>query len=102
MTLKTDILADNAVFFNSDEFGETVSLNGSGVVAVPGDPTPEESAGGLVDVIDVEFKAADYATISYRTDTVVIGGITWSYPKLMHQDDYTKTVRFRRNVRPRA
>jgi hypothetical protein len=99
MTLKTQIASDLSVFFNTDEFGETVTLNGSSVVAVPGDPTPDESADGMVDILDIEFKASDYATITYRTDTVVVDGVTWSYPKLIRQDDYTKLVRFRHNAR---
>lgn len=102
MTLKTQISADSAVFFNSDEFGQTVTLNSASVVAVPGEPMPEESAAGLVDVLDIEFKASNYATINYRSDTVIVSGVTWAYPKLVHQDDYTKLVRFRRNIRPRA
>lgn len=102
MSLQDQIAIDNdAVFFNSSEFGKTASLNGSSVVVIVHEVEQDESGPGAVELIKVEFQNSDYSTITYRTDTLIIDGETWSYPKLISKDPYssTKIVQFRRNER---
>jgi hypothetical protein len=84
------------------EFADTVALNGTDVNVQVLEHGTEEAADGKADYVDVEFLASDYPTITYRTDTVVWGGLTFRYPKKSRDDGRTRVVRFRRNVRPRA
>lgn len=83
-------------------FADTVTLNGGDVSAQVLEHSTEEAADGMADFIDVEFQSSDYASLSYRSDTLVWGGLTFRYPKKIRDDGRTKVVRFRRNVRPRA
>lgn len=94
---------DNAmdVWFG-DDFADAVVLNSVAVNAQVIEQGVDESSNGMAGYIDVDFKLTDYGTIAYRTDTLVYGGLTWRYPKKRAADADTVTVRFSRNVRPRA
>jgi len=100
MTLKNQLSSDLPVFFNIDDFGETVSYNSVDIEAVV-DHGFEEDANSLFDFVDIEVKASDVATVTYRTDTLVYGGLTWRYPKIVSQDVHTKKIRFIRNQKPK-
>lgn len=100
MTLAEQIASDASTFFNEDEHAEAATLNGSPVTVVVEDEGTAEENNGKFEFVDVCFQAGDYATITHRTDTLVLRSVTWRYPLLQAADVYTKTVRFRDGARP--
>lgn len=103
MTLKTDIADDlGEHHFNTDEFAQTVTYNGSGIPGVVAGSGTEEDANSVYDYLEIELRVSDITTITYRTDTLIYDGDTWRYPKIMEQDAYTLKVRWIRSQRPKA
>lgn len=83
-------------------FADTVTLNGAATAALVYEQSDEERPDGLVAVIDIEFKLADYASVNYATDTAIVFGVTWRYPRQIWADGFTRMVRFAANARARA
>ena len=101
MTLKSQLGSDLSIFFDTDDFAETVAYNSVDIPAIV-DQGAEEDANSLFDFIDIEVQGSDVAAVAYRTDTLVYDGLTWRYPKIISQDAHTKKIRFIRNQRPKA
>ena len=103
MTLQEQITSDLAVFFDTDEFAETVSYNGSDIPAIIEYGGP--GAGGPAKTAVIEVKVSDVANPSYR-DTVVISGDTWHVYRIQSQgvyikgDNYTWQIPIKRDSRP--
>jgi hypothetical protein len=99
-TLKSVMANDIDVFFNSDELAESATLNGVGVDVIVVDGGIENDTRSISDTVTVMFQAADYETVVYKTDTLVIYGQTWRYPKVQSFDGDVKVVLFRSSERP--
>lgn len=88
--------------FNTDEFARTVTYNAADIEAdVIGSGT-EEDATSVFDYLEIMVLNSDVAAVTYRTDTLVYGGLTWRYPKVIGLDANTIKIRFIRNQRPKA
>lgn len=74
MTLKTDMLADMSVFFNTDEFADDATYNGSGITAVLCSDSDGADSIGTTAMLFV--KKSDVLAPAYG-DTIVISGNTW-------------------------
>lgn len=106
MTLKTpaeQAVTDLAVLFSTDLPGvPTVSYNGSDIAVIDEGSGTEEDGNSVFDFMDVRVQSSDVPTVTYRTDTLVHGGLTWRYPKVIGLDVYTTKIRWIRNQRPKA
>lgn len=106
MTLKTpaeQAVTDLAVLFSADLPGvPTVTYNGSDIAVIDEGSGTEEDGNSVFDFLDVRVKASDVPTVTYRTDTLVYGGLIWRYPKVIGLDANTIKIRFIRNQRPKA
>lgn len=100
MTLADQFSSDMSVFFNTDDFAETVTYNGSDIDVIVVDTGTGEDANSVFDFLDIEVQVSDMPTVTYRTDTVVYGGLTYKYPKITAANAHTVTVRYIRNQRP--
>ena len=78
--------SDLSTFFNTDEFAETVSYNGSDISGVVdfGEDLNEQSD-GLQAVATLYIKKSDVADPNYR-DTVVIDSVTWRVSRVSEGD----------------
>ena len=74
MTLKTDMLTDTSVFFNTDEFADSANYNGSGIAVVL--CADSDGADSIGTTAMLYVKKSDVAAPAYG-DTVVLGGNTW-------------------------
>jgi len=101
MTLKSQLSSDLSIFFDTDDFAETVTYNSVDIPAIV-DCGSDEDANSIFDFMDIEVQTLDVAVVTYRTDTLVYDGLTWRYPKIISQDAQTKKIRFIRNQRPRV
>lgn len=110
MSLADDIAADlTAHHFNTDEFAESVTYNGTTIAAVVEygeDPaTPKSYAGAgarsQVERADLWVKVADVARPAYR-DTVVIGGRTWYVRGVLSGDGFVWRIHIETNERVSA
>jgi anti-sigma factor ChrR (cupin superfamily) len=87
MTFKTDKTADLSVFFNTDEFAESVTYKGAAIDAIVTygqDPNAAGSSRRAEATLMV--KQSDVAAPAYR-DTVVIGTTTWYVQNVQQGDD---------------
>lgn len=103
MTLKTSIAADmENVFFNTDEFAESVTYNGT--ANVPAlvkylEDLDDGRSGIRVARAEIFVRSSDVQTPSYR-DTVVIGSRTWRVARIEEGDGNTWTLGLERDERP--
>ena len=103
MTLKTQIAADLATFFNSDDFAESVVYNGTTVAAVVSyGQLMSADAGAPKAVKTLWVKGSDIAAPAYR-DTVVIGSDTWyvGSEELFRTDGYVWELPLYHDERPK-
>ena len=100
MTLKTQMTSDLSTFFNTDEFAETVSYNGSDISGVVdfGEDLNEQSD-GLQAVATLYIKKSDVADPNYR-DTVVIDSVTWRVSRVSEGDGAVWKLGLTRDERP--
>ena len=100
MTLSEQLLSDLPVFFNTDEFSQTVTYAGSSIDAVVSfnknldDAGQSPMATGLIRV-----KASDVANPDYR-DAVIISGVTWRVRRIESGDGNTWQLEVYRDERP--
>ena len=85
-----------------DDFADQVTQNSVPVNAHVIEQGQDSDENSIFDFIEVEFQSSGYASIAYRSDTLVYDSITWRYPRLVSVDGTrTKTVRFVNNQRPK-
>ena len=100
MTFKDDRAADQSVFFNTDEFAETVTYQGSAITAlVSYGQDPKRDANSHRAEAQLLVKASDVAAPAYR-DTVGIGSDTWYVLRKEKADDDTWLLTLYRDERP--
>lgn len=75
MTLKTQMTTDLAVFFNDDEFAETVTYNGTDITAIV-EYGAGRDTGAVARLATLFVKKSDVTLPAYR-DTIIIGSDTW-------------------------
>lgn len=99
MTLKTDMTDDLDVFFDTDEFAETITYNSTSISAVVeyGEKFDERS-GLVVATAEIEVKVSDVADPA-DDDTAVIGSNTWYYDRILSGDGYVWKLQFVRDRR---
>lgn len=103
MSVFDDISAQAAaVWFDSDILGEAATLNGESVTVCILAQGREEDENSIFDYLDVALQSADYATVTYRTDTLVHDATTWRYPQVKEVDAVGLTVRWIANQKPRV
>ena len=102
MTFKTQMTSDLSVFFDSDEFAETVTYNGESIEAVIdyGEDLDRIEAGDAVAAMaTIYVEVSDVADPDYR-DTVVIGSDTWRVRNIVKGDGYVWKLDIKRDERP--
>jgi hypothetical protein len=90
-----------AVWFDSDILAEAATLNGGAVTVCVLEQGREEDDNSIFDFLAVALQLSDYATCTYRTDTLVYGSVTWRYPQIRQVDGVSNTVRWISNQKPR-
>lgn len=102
MSLFDDISAQAAAaWFDSDIMAVAATLNGGAVSVCILEHGREEDENSVFDFLDVAHQAADYSTVTYRTDTLVYDGVTWRYPRIMAANSVGLDVRWISNQKPR-
>ena len=87
MTLKTQITADQSVFFDTDSVAETVTYNDTPISAdFTYGADPQRDAGSQKAKGVLVVKKTDVAAPAYP-DTVVIGSTTWYVLNIAKGDD---------------
>jgi len=104
MTLKDQMTADMATFFNADEFAETIVYAGASIAAIVDIGVSNESgtefgSDGRSDRAQIIVKADDVAAPK-TGDVVVIRGETWRVAQLVSSDGYTHTLSLTGRSRP--
>lgn len=100
MTFKTQLSADLPMFFNTDEHAESVTYNGSSIVAIVDyEEDLDERPGGRFVGATMRVKASDVAAPAYR-DVVVIGSETWQVQSVESGDGYVWVLKLEREHRP--
>ena len=104
MTLKDQMTADMATFFNADEFAETIVYAGASIVAIVDIGVSNESgtefgSDGRSDRGQVIVKASDVAAPK-TGDVIVMRGETWRVAQLVSSDGYTHTLSLTGRSRP--
>jgi len=104
MTLKTAMASDLGLFFNTDDFAETVTYAGSDIIAIPDyDEAKKTIAGktpmeGVGDYAFLAVKQSDVATPAYR-DSVIINTITWRVAKIDSGDGFVWNLIIKKDER---
>lgn len=102
MTLKTQMTSDLSVFFNTDDFAQSVTYAGKAVNALVilgenlDDAGSRESAMARGQIV---VKVSDVATPAYR-DAVVIGSDTWRVRRIVYGDGLVWKLDIYRDERP--
>lgn len=99
MTLKTQITSDLSVFFNADDFAETIQYINSDkvetdIVAIVtmDDPSQEPYVRGeSIATCEIEVQAKDVPNPQYG-ETFVFGGYTWEFDPTMGVTHITDNV----------
>ena len=103
MTLKEQITADMTVFFDTDEFAQTITYNGTDIPALVeyGEDLDMEggATGSLLARAIITLRVADVPAPAYR-DEVVIGSMAWRVLTVDGGDDYTWRLNLFRDERP--
>lgn len=100
MTLKDDITSDLSVFFNTNEFAETVTYNGTDIPAiVEYEENLDEQTGSAVAIATLTIKKSDVSDPDYL-DTVVIGSDTWKVRNRIEGNAYIWKLALYRDERP--
>lgn len=90
-----------AAWFDSDILAEAATLNGSALTVCILEQGRDEDDNSTFEYLDTAVQLTDYATVTYRTDTLVYGGVTWRYPQIKQIDTVSYTVRWIANQKPR-
>ena len=100
MTLKTQMTSDLATFFNTDEFADMVSYNGSDIDGVVdfGEDLNEQTD-SLKAMATLYIKKSDVVDPDYR-DTVVIDSVTWHVSNVQEGDSDVWKLNLTRDERP--
>jgi len=104
MTLKDQMTADMATFFNANEFAETIVYAGASIVAIVDIGAANESGNefgsdGRSDRAQIIVKASDVAAPK-TGDVVAMRGETWRVAQLVSSDGYTHTLSLTGRGRP--
>ena len=101
MTFKDSLEADMAVFFNAEEFAETIVYNGVEIVAVVDvGGTPAEAEESLRDEALIYVKASDVTAPAYG-DAVTARGHEWKVRRVPDaHDGFIWTISVIKNTRP--
>jgi hypothetical protein len=95
--------ADLSVFFNTDEFAETITYAGVSIKAIVDYGRVQDLGNAVnnanVNIAAIWVKKSDVASPTYR-DTVVISGVTWTVLNVESGDGLTWKVNIRRDERP--
>lgn len=108
MTLKTQMTADMSVFFNADEFSETISYTAVGESAVDISAIVERSGSQLEDyvrgqvtaIVTVTIKKADVPNKAFG-DTFTIDGHVWNFEPasgVIYEDDDVVQISLERDM----
>jgi len=108
MTLKTQMTSDLSVFFNGDEFSETISYTATGEIAVDISAIVDRSGELLEDyvrgentaMITITVKKADVPNKAYG-DTFTIDENAWNFDPtrgVIYEDDDTVQIALERDM----
>ncbi len=103
MTLAEQILADDSIFYNTDEFAEVITYAGVGIDAhVEYGEKIESPDGSIYYTAVLTAKIADVPTATYR-DVVVIDSVTWyvSHEESTRRNQYDNEIALSRDERPK-
>lgn len=102
MTLSDQLTSDLSIFYDTDEFAETVTYNGSAIPAIVDYKTNLDDAGSrgsAMAIAEISVRASDVAAPAYR-DTVVIGSVTWKVRRTLSGDGKEWKLELYRDERP--
>lgn len=96
MSLRDQMASDLSIFFNTDEFGETISYNGQSFVAIVDRlAQPSFDGNNTATYADVMMKSTDVPNIAYQ-DIVQFDSYTWIVEHIQKSDRYTVLLKVRR------
>lgn len=97
MSLKEQMITDKAIFFNTDEFAESIIYNSVTIKAIvtrgeaPRDGN-EYSNEGMTDEITLEIAVSDVPNVS-GMDNIVVDGKTYTGVKVWKSDGVTQILK---------
>jgi len=108
MTLKTQMASDMSIFFNADEFAETISYTASGesatdisaVVDRSGELLEAYVRGERTAMITITVKKADVSNLAYG-DIFTIDSEEWNFDPergVIYEDDDTVQIALERDM----
>ena len=102
MTLSSQLTTDLPVFFETDEFAQTITYAGASITALVLFNENLDAAGGRESAMamgEIWVKVSDVALPAYR-DVVVIGSDTWNVRRILFGDGYVWKVEIYSGERP--
>lgn len=102
MTLNSQLSTDLAVFFETDEFAQSVTYAGTAINALVLFNENLDAAGSrdsAMAIGEIWVKVSDVALPAYR-DVVVIGSDTWNVRRILFGDGYIWKVEIYSGQRP--
>lgn len=97
--------SDLTVYFNTDEFAETVTYNGSSVTALfrykrnlDVDAGTDNSDTTMAKA-ELMVKVSDVASPAYR-DTIIVSSVTWRVKNIEYGDGYVWKLNLYQDERP--
>ena len=102
MTLSSQLTTDLSIFFDTDEFAQSVTYAGSVINAIVSDDENLDAAGSRESAMakgTIWVKVSDVTLPAYR-DAVVIGSDTWYVRRIVSGDGYVWQVEIYRGQRP--
>jgi len=96
MTLKSQMAADAAIFFNLNEFGEAATYNGSTVTVIPEIGATLQN-GNTIDTTGFSNRAVfcvPVASVPHPsgTDTIIHAGKTWYVVRVLESDSVSHRI----------
>jgi len=101
MALKSFLSADLSLFFNTDEFAETVSYNGQDISAIFTSYKDQEERHSDFIKAELTVKFSDITSPQYR-DKVVIDGVTWRVSDIIAYDEYIYKIEIQTDEKPKV
>jgi hypothetical protein len=100
MTLKAQLTTDLSVFFDTNEFAETVTYNAAPIIGIPDYGADQDSNDSdSMTKATIFVKASDVPAPKYR-DTVIINSIVWNVLNITEGDGYVWKLNLYRDERP--
>lgn len=96
MSLKDEMAADLSIFFNSAEFAESVTYNGSAILAIINrQAEPTFIGDNIADYAEILIKKSDVASPAYQ-DIIQFDSATWIVENIQRSDGLITKLKIRK------